>query len=142
MIISGALFVLTIAGYFRSGQAGRAMVGTIGAAALLIGGTKLLVQRYSAGLDMVRRSGGIVGLALGTLSIVFGLWGVGLWGVGGIVGSWADLLTLLGLLNLVLGSGLILNGALSLWSRRYAAWFQRRWEKLERRHNEKLGQRG
>jgi hypothetical protein len=144
LIISGALFVLTILGDFRSGQAGRAMVGTIAAAALLIGGTKLVVQRYAAGLDTVRRSGGIVWLALGTLSVSigFGLWGVGLGGVGGIVGSWADLLMLLGLLNLALGFGGILIGVLSLWSRRYAAWFQRRWEKLERRRNEKLGQRG
>jgi hypothetical protein len=141
LIISGALFLLTTVADFRSGQAGHAMVGTIGAAALLIGGTKLLVQRYSAGLDTVRRSGGILGLALGTVSIGFGLWGVGLWGVGGIVGSWADLLTLLGFLNLVLGFGGILIGALSLWSRRYAAWFQRRWEKSQRRRSERLRRR-
>jgi len=139
LIMAGALYVMTIVVDSLSGQAGRVMLATIAAAALLIGGTKLLVQRYSAGLDTVRRSAGIVGLALGTVSIGFGLWGVGLWG-GGRVASWTDLLTLLGLLNLVLGFGGILIGALSHWSRRYAAWYQRRWEKLERRRNEKLGQ--
>ena len=140
LIMAGALYLVTIVGDFLSGQAGRVMLATIAAAALLIGGTKLLVQRYSAGLDMVRRSGGIVVLALGTVSIVFGLWGVGLWG-GGRVANRIDFLTPLGLLNLALGSGGILIGALSLRSRRYAAWYQRRWEKLERRRSERLGRR-
>ena len=140
LIMAGALYLVTIVGDFLLGQSGRVMLATIAAAALLIGGTKLLVQRYSAGLDTVRRSGGIVGLALGTVSIVFGLWGVGLWG-GGRVANWIDFLTPLGLLNLALGSGGILIGALSLRSRRYAAWYQRRWEKLERRRSERLGRR-
>src|SRR5206468_9176261 len=60
LIMAGALYLVTIVGDFLLGQAGRVMLATIAAAALLIGGTKLLVQRYSAGLDMVRRSGGIV----------------------------------------------------------------------------------
>ena len=145
LIMAGALYLVTIVGDFLLGQSGRVMLATIAAAALLIGGTKLLVQRYSAGLDMVRRSGGIVVLALGTVSIVFGLWGVGLWGVGlwggGRVANRIDFLTPLGLLNLALGSGGILIGALSLRSRRYAAWYQRRWEKLERRRSERLGRR-
>ncbi len=135
LIMAGALYLVTIVGDFLLGQSGRVMLATIAAAALLIGGTKLLVQRYSAGLDMVRRSGGIVVLALGTVSIVFGLWG------GGRVANRIDFLTPLGLLNLALGSGGILIGALSLRSRRYAAWYQRRWEKLERRRSERLGRR-
>jgi len=140
LIMAGALYLATIVIDSLSGQAGRVMLATIAAAALLIGGTKLLVQRYSAGLDTIRRSAGIVGLALGTVGIGFGLWGVGLWG-GGRVASWTDLLTLLGLLNLVLGFGGILIGALSHWSLRYAAWYQRRWEKSQRRRSERLGRR-
>src|SRR5207249_1933914 len=77
LIMAGALYLVTIVIDSLSGQAGRVMLATIAAAALLIGGTKLLVQRYSAGLDTVRRCGGIVVLALGTVSIVFGLWGGG-----------------------------------------------------------------
>jgi len=149
MIISGALWLVTIVADLRLGQAGRVMFMPILVAALLIGGTKLVVQRYSAGLDTVRRSGGIVGLALGTIGIVVGLQGLLAptqfytdFAIGGGILNGTDLLTLLSLLSLVGGSGLILNGALSLWSRRYAAWYQRRWDKRERRHNEKLGQRG
>jgi len=136
LIFTGALLLVMTISDSLSGRVGRVMFMPILVTAFLIGGTRLLVQRYSAGPDTVRRSGGIVGLALGTGGIVFGLQGLG-----GGVANWTDLLMLLSLLNLVLGFGLILTGGLSLWSRRYAAWYQRRWEKSQRRRSERLGRR-
>jgi hypothetical protein len=136
LIVTGTLYLVTIVFDSLSGQAARAMPTTILTVAFLIGGASLLAQRYSAGPDTVRRSHGILGLAIGIGSLVYGLRSIN-----GGVASGTDFLMVLSVVNLVLGSGLVLIGALSLWSRRYAAWYQRRWDNLGCRRNERLGQR-
>src|SRR5947208_16160089 len=72
LIMAGALYLVTFVGDFLLGQSGRVMLATIAAAALLIGGTKILVQGYSACLDLVRRCGGMFVRALVTLGIICG----------------------------------------------------------------------
>jgi hypothetical protein len=122
--------------YSFSGNVSRAMFAAIVAAALFIGGTSLLAQRYSAGPDTARRSAGILGLAIGPGALVYSLQNIS-----GGVGSGTDPLTLLSVVNLVLGCVLVVGGALLLWSRRCAAWYQRRWETSQRRRSERLGRR-
>jgi hypothetical protein len=51
-------------------------------------------------------------------------------------------LGLLEILNLVLGSGLLIMGAVLLGSRSYSAWYKRRWEKRKLRREEGPNQRG
>src|SRR5438552_4506955 len=65
LIVAGTLYLATPVLYSVAGNLGRAMFAAIVAAALFLGGTSLLAQRYSAGPDTARRSTGIVGLAIG-----------------------------------------------------------------------------
>jgi len=135
LVVAGALYLSMVVLDFLAGKAGLAMLTTIGAAASLVGGTRLLAQRYSAGPDTVRRSTGTLGLALGPGILVSSLRNFG----GGATGG-TDPLTLLSVLNLVLGSVLVLIGAISLRSRRYSSWYNRRWDKWELRRSVRLRQ--
>jgi hypothetical protein len=136
LIVAGTPYLATTVLDSIAGNLGRALFAAIVAAALFIGGTSLLAQRYSAGPDTARRSGGIVGLAMGP-GLIFN----SLQNISGGVGSGTDPLTLLSVVSLVLGCALVVSGATFIWSRRYAAWYQRRWEKSQRRRSERLRRR-
>jgi hypothetical protein len=136
LIVAGTPYLATTVLYSVVGNLGRAMFAAIVAAALFIGGTSLLAQRYSAGPDTARRSGGIVGLAIGPGALVYSLQTISAG-----LGTGTDPLTVVSVVNLVLGCALIVSGATSIWSRRYAAWYQRRWEKSQRRRSERLRRR-
>jgi phosphotransferase system glucose/maltose/N-acetylglucosamine-specific IIC component len=73
LIFAGIPYLATTVLYSVAGNVGRAMFAAIVAAALFIGGTSLLAQRYSAGPDTARRSTGIVGLAIGPGALVYSL---------------------------------------------------------------------
>ena len=136
LIVAGTLYLATTVLYSVAGNLGRAMFAAIVAAALFIGGTSLLAQRYSAGPDTARRSTGIVGLAIGPGALAYSLQNISAG-----LGSGTDPLTLVSVVNMVLGCALVVSGATSIWSRRYAAWYQRRWEKSQRRRGERLERR-
>src|SRR5438046_9607971 len=64
LIVAGTLYLATTVLYSVAGNLGRAMFAAFVAAALFIGGTSLLAQRYSAAPDTGRRSTAIVGLSI------------------------------------------------------------------------------
>ncbi len=133
LIASGALDLSSIVLDLVRGRGDRAMLATIGAAARLVGGTLLLIQRYSAGPDTLRRSIGILEMALGLSILTYSLQSIA-----GVLTGGLDALAPIIVFNLVLGSALVPIGAIFLWSRGYAAWYRRRWEKWERRRAERL----
>src|SRR2546426_9731623 len=65
LVVAGALYMSTVVVDFLRGKADGAVLTMIGAVAQLVGGSKLVAQRYPAGPDTVRRSVGILGLAIG-----------------------------------------------------------------------------
>ena len=65
LVVAGALYMSTVVVDSLRGKADGAVLTTIGAVAQLVGGSKLVAQRYPAGPDTVRRSVGILGLAIG-----------------------------------------------------------------------------
>jgi len=77
-----------------------------------------------------------VGLAIGPGALAYSLQKISAG-----LGSGTDPLTLVSVVNMVLGCALVVSGATSIWSRRYAAWYQRRWEKSQRRRGERLERR-
>lgn len=137
LIATGALYLATVVIDFLRGQVGaRAIVG-VGAAAQLIGGTLLWRQPNPAGPDTVRKSFAIVLMAIGSGGLTYSLQTLLLFPLT----DGADVLGLLGVFSLVLGSVLLVWGLVSVVSRRYAAWYQRTWEERWRRRSEKLSQR-
>jgi len=141
LVVSGTLSLATVVGDFLRGDAPsvgavRLLLTTTGASSLLIGGTLLLTRRYQAGPDTFRQINGIFGMSLGLSFIAMSSQA--------IVRGFADRLDILAWLiafNLVTGLVMVVLAVLSLWSRRYAAWFRRSWEKRERRRADKLGRR-
>lgn len=135
LMATGTLYFAIVVGDLLMGKASAATLTAIGAAAQFICGTVLVAQRYLTGPDTVRRSQGILGMAIGTGTLAYSLQYIGDGGTGG-----TDPVALLARLSLVLGSLLFLISAVSLSSRRYAAWYRRRWEKWVRRRNDRLTQ--
>ncbi len=116
LIVAGTLYLATTVLYSVAGNLGRAM--------------------FAAIPDTARRSTGIVGLAIGPGALAYSLQNISAG-----LGSGTDPLTLVSVVNMVLGCALVVSGATSIWSRRYAAWYQRRWEKSQRRRGERLERR-
>ena len=136
LLVTGTLYSATVVIDFLRGEVGTRAIVAIGAAGQLIGGTLLWRQPYPVGPDTVRKSWGIVGMAIGS-SVLVNSSQIFLSGLT----DGTDVLGLLGVSSLVLGSGLLVTGTVSVGSRRYAAWFQRKWEERERRQIEKWTQR-
>ena len=135
LVATGSLYLATIVIDFLRGQVGaRAIVG-IGAAAQVIGGTLLWRQPNPVGPDTVRKSSAIVSMAIGSSVLTYSLQTFLVPLTDG-----TDVLRILGMSNLLLGSILLVWGTVSVVSRRYAAWYQRRWEERERRRSEKMSQ--
>ena len=128
LLVTGTLYSATVVIDFLRGEVGLRATVAIGAAAQLIGGTLLWRQPYPVAPDTVRKSWGIVGMAIGS-SVLVNSSQIFLSGLT----DGTDVLGLLGVSSLVLGSGLLVTGTISVGSRHYAAWFKRKWEERERR---------
>jgi len=136
LLVTGGLSSATVVIDFLRGEVGTRATVAIGAAAQLIGGALLWRQPYPVGPATVRKGWGIVAMAIGSSLLVYSSQNF----LSGLTDG-TDVLGLLSVSNLVLGSGLLVTGAVSAGSRRYAAWFQRKWEERERRRIEKWTQR-
>jgi hypothetical protein len=128
LLVTGTLSSATVVLDFLRGDVGTRATVAIGAAAQLIGGTLLWRQPYPLGPDTVRKSWGIVAIAIGSSVLVYSSQNF----LSGLTDG-TDLLGLLSVSSLVLGSGLLVAGTVSVGSRRYAHWFKRKWEERERR---------
>ncbi len=112
----------------------------VGAAGFLIGGILLWRQHYSVGPKVLRRS-------IGALSIAFGPGPVSysLQNLAEVQTADSTVFRIVVVSNMVLGTFLLLIGGVSLGSRRYATWYaaryERKREKWERRQAEKHKQR-
>jgi hypothetical protein len=133
LVATGTLYSATVVVDFLRGQIGTRAIFAIGAAAQVIGGILVWRHPYPVGPDTFRKSWGIVAIAIGSSVLALSIQTF----LGGLA-EITDIVGLLALSNLVLGSVLLVLAALSLGSRRYAAWYQRVWEKRARRRGEKL----
>src|SRR6266567_3228422 len=102
LVATGTLYSATVVVDFLRGQVGTRAIFAIGAAAQVIGGILVWRQPYPVGPDTFRKSWGIVAIAIGSSVLALSIQTF----LGGLA-EITDVLGLLALLNLVLGSVLL-----------------------------------